>query len=142
MKNQITLNQETKYFAVTAKCGHVRKKYYILIEFGVEAKDAKDAAKITRSIPRVKHDHDDAIKKVREISYEEYLSINERNEKDTYLQVHSKHEQNIYCLDLSDRLIKEERHQDEESNREERLAFMKKKAISNIHESRNLRFYC
>ena len=142
MKNQITLNQEIKYFAVTAKCGHVRRKYYLPITFGVVAKDAKDGAKIARYIPRVKHDHQDAILNVKEVSYEEYLEIKNKNDSDTYLLVHSKKDQNTYCLDLSDRLIKEDRHQDEEYTRDERLAFMKKKVISSIHESRNSRFYC
>ncbi len=141
MKKEVT-NQENKYYAVIAKCGHVRRNNYILIEYAVISINAKEAAKKARHIPRVKHDHKDAIRSVREISYEEFLEINRRNNKDLYLQVHSKQEQNKYCPDLKDRIIKEESYKNTKKDRKERMDFKRKKDISFIHEERNSRFYC
>ena len=43
-----------KFYIVTAKCGHVGKSKYILINFPVIAEDGREAAKIARQIPRDK----------------------------------------------------------------------------------------
>lgn len=48
-------------YKVIAKCGHVGKGKYIQIAFAVKANDGKEAAKIVRKFPRVKHDKKDAI---------------------------------------------------------------------------------
>ncbi len=106
MNNEVT-NQENKYYAVTAKCGYVKGKCYALIEFGVKAISAKEAAEKARSIPRVKHNHRDAIYRVREITYKEFLEINKRNKQDLYLQVHSKSKQIIYFLTIPKRIANE-----------------------------------
>lgn len=124
--NQETINQEIKYYAVTAKCGHVGRGYYILIEFGVEAKDAKEGARIARSIPRVKHDHKDAIRKVREISREEYLKIQYRNYNDPYLKAHNKQDQETYCKKFEKRLIKEKDY-DYKDKGKKKIDYKKKK---------------
>jgi len=59
-----------KFYIVTAKCGHVGKSKYILIDFPVIAEDGREAAKIARQIPRVKHHHKDAIRNVEESSFD------------------------------------------------------------------------
>lgn len=130
-----------KYYAVKTKCGHVGRKYYLPITFGVKAINAKEAARIARDISRVKHHHKDAILDVNEISYEEYVKIRKNNTEDTYLKVSSKQDQNLYCLNIDERLIKEEKHHKTKHNREEKLAFLKLKEISLNHESRRER-YC
>ncbi len=81
-------------YAVECKCGHVGRHRYMPKTFGVIAETKKEAAKIARQIPRVKHDHKDAILNVTQISKEEFDEINELNKKDPYLRVNSKHEQN------------------------------------------------
>ena len=87
---------ETKnYYEVIAKCGHVGKKHYVPIKFAVIAKDGKEAAKMVRQFPRVKHNHKDAILNVNKIDYERYLEIVETNKNDPYLKCHSKQEQNL-----------------------------------------------
>jgi len=91
-----------KYFKVVAKCGHVGRKHYVPIAFAVEAESGKEAAKLTRFFPRVKHDHKDAILDCKEISYEEYLELNTINSNDEYLKCHSRQQQSL--IDLSDRL--------------------------------------
>ena len=52
---------EIKYYEVSAKCGHVRRSKYIVISFGIKAYSKSEAAKKCRQLPRVKHDHKDAI---------------------------------------------------------------------------------
>lgn len=89
-----------RYFKVKAKCGHVRKKYFLPVEFAVMASSAKEAASIARHIPRVKHDHKDAISSIEEISYEEYELLRIENEENPYLNCKNKQEQNINCGDL------------------------------------------
>ena len=61
-----------RYFKVEAKCGHVRRNNYILKEFYVKAESKKEAARIVKDTPRVKHNHKDAIREVEEISLGEY----------------------------------------------------------------------
>lgn len=103
-------------YEVCAKCGHVGRKYYVEKVFAVIAKSKKDAARIARSIPRVKHDHKDAIIYVREIDEARYNEIREINESDLYFQCHNVQEQRM----LGDiEKIKEPgwRHEDEDKSR-------------------------
>lgn len=74
-----------QYYKVTAKCGHVGRGHYIAIAFPIMAENGKQAAAYTRTIPRVKHDHDDAILDVERITEEEYRALEERNRNDAYL---------------------------------------------------------
>ncbi len=123
---------ETNYYAVEAKCGHVGRKNCIVIIFPVVAESKKDAARITRQIPRVKHDHKDAIISVRQITKEEYLAIVDVNLSDVYLQCKSMQEQRLFCIDLEERIIKDTYYEeDEEKNsRIERIFYKKKKYLS------------
>lgn len=100
---------KSKFYRVTCKCGHVGKKYFIRIDFPVNAESKKEASEIARHIPRVKHDHKDAILDCREIDYEEYIILQIMNSKDPYLQCSNKQEQrNIANFSL--RLEPEERY--------------------------------
>ena len=94
-----------KNYIVTAKCGHVGRMYYIPINFPIMAISAKEAAKIVRNMGRVKHDHKDAIQKVRHVSEEEYIQQIENNMRDPYLQFKSKHEQNDNIDCIKNRLV-------------------------------------
>ena len=84
-----------KYFKVTCKCGHVGIKYFIRISFPIVATCGKDASSIARYIPRVKHDHKDAILDCKEISYNEYLELQIINNNDPYLKCACKQEQEM-----------------------------------------------
>ena len=95
------------FYKVTTKCGHVGKQYFVEIDFPVYAENAKEAAKIARSLPRVKHNHKDAIRNVQEISKQEFIELKRKNNEDQYLMCSSKQEQNQLCDDLLDRLITE-----------------------------------
>ncbi|MCD8205344.1 MAG: hypothetical protein LUD29_01845 [Clostridia bacterium] len=65
--------KNVKYFVVVAKCGHVGRNRYFRGEFYITAADGKEAARIARGKPRVKHDHDDAILSVEEITLEDFV---------------------------------------------------------------------
>ena len=93
----------TKYFKVVAKCGHLGKKKYVPITFAVKARDGKEAAEKARWIPRVKHQHQDAILDCEKITYEEFVEINKKNNEDGYLQCKNVQQQNL--IDMSDRVF-------------------------------------
>ena len=123
---------EINYYAVEAKCGHVGRKNCIVITFPIVAESKKEAARITRQLPRVKHDHKDAIISVREITKDEYLLIKESNSSDLYLQCKSKQEQRMFCVDLDERIIKDTCYKENEgkNSRMERILYKKKKYLS------------
>ena len=68
----------------------------------------KDASAIARYIPRVKHDHKDAILDARCITLEEFLEIKEINENDPYLKCHSRQEQKL--IDNFEERLKDDLH--------------------------------
>lgn len=82
-----------KYFEVEAKCGHVGINRCILITFACIARDGKEAAGKARQFPRVKHDHKDAIRNVREISFEEFVKLRCENDADPFLHCKNPQEQ-------------------------------------------------
>ena len=134
------------YYKVICKCGHVGRNDYVPIQYAIKAVDGKEAAKIARQIPRVKHNHKDAILKVEKIDFKQYLEIKELNKNDPYLQCHSRHEQNKIC-DLADRLVIDEHNKKptyKKTDRKGRVA--RKLKIYQAIENRNWRLdayeYC
>ncbi len=125
------LNEE-KFYAVEAKCGHVGRHYCIVITFPIKAESGKEAAKIAREIPRVKHDHKDAIQSVRRITEEEYLSLTQQNSQDDYLQCKNIQEQRVRCADLGNRIIVDSYFYEDKrkEDRDQRLIYKKKKYLS------------
>lgn len=101
---------KSKFYKVTCKCGHVSKKYFIRISFPINADSGKEASQIARNLPRVKHDHKDAILECREIDFEEYQILQKINSQDPYLKCSNKQEQDCIAS-LSLRLEKEPRYQ-------------------------------
>ena len=136
----------TKYFKVVAKCGHVGRKHYVPVAFAVEAETGKEAAKLTRFFPRVKHDHKDAILDCKVISYEEYLELNTINSNDEYLKCHSRQEQSL--IDLSARLEDDNHYKkdmfrhipskEDKLKRQQRIEYKKKREQHQFNRSRRL----
>lgn len=93
-------------YEVKCKCGHVGRGNYIVVAFPLIAEDGKEAARKARFLPRVKHNWNDAIISVREITDEEYEKLKLINDKDLYLKCSNKQEQNL--IDLTDRIIKKQ----------------------------------
>lgn len=85
-----------RYYEVKAKCGHVGRNFYVLKTFAVRAADGREAAKIAREIPRVKHHHKDAIREVNEVDAARYHEIIDTNHEDPYFLCHSRQEQRSY----------------------------------------------
>ena len=95
------------YYLVLCKAGHLGRNKYMPIWYPVEAEDGKEAAKIARKIPRVKHDHKDAILACVKTNYEEYCKQAEENKHDPYLCCKSRHEQNQIMPLIKDRILAE-----------------------------------
>ena len=122
-----------RYYEVTAKCGHVGRGYYIPIGFAVRAETASEAATVTRTMPRVKHDHKDAILSVREVDVFEYDDLQEVNRYDPYLQCRSKREQMMEYDAIYNRLVEERRNSVWcEKELSEKAVYDGKKRIRNV----------
>ena len=105
MKNNVI---KLDMFEVVCKCGHVGKSHYVKIHFPVLARSGKEAARIARDLPRVKHDHKDAILNVWKIDRNRFYELRENNDNDPYLRCTCIQDQNI--IDISDRLLDEKEH--------------------------------
>ena len=130
---------ENKYYKVVTKCGHVGRRFYVPVQFAIIAESGKEAARIARELPRVKHQHKDAILQVKEISYEEFQAINEVNKNDPYLQCHSKQEQNALC-DMASRIVEDPHFtkpiKHDKKERRERIEFKQRKFKSMMSSNR------
>lgn len=93
------------HYIVSTKCGHVGRKNFIVIDFAIKAESKSDAARIARSLPRVKRHHKDAILDVQSVDINQWREAKYKNLKDPYLSSHSKQEQLATCLDIEDRVI-------------------------------------
>lgn len=122
-------------FEAVCKCGHVGKSHYVIISFPLMAQSRKDAARIARGIPRVKHDYQDAILNVFKIDKERYFELVETNNNDPYLRCTCIQDQNM--IDLSDRLM-DENHLDYYTPRKEEN---KKAFYCNKQKIRNQKRY-
>lgn len=112
-----------KYYEVEAKCGHVGRNNYILKRFYICAINGKEAARIARSLPRVKHHHKDAIRYVKELTFDAYCLGKKETENDAYFKVFNHQDQIRYC-DLSELIVKEK---DEDNKKKQ--SHIKKKLI-------------
>ncbi len=118
---------ENNLYAVTTMCGHVGRNNYIEITFPVSAENGREAAKIARWIPRVKHHVKNAILSVKKISREEYDDLILKNHEDNYLSVNSRQDQNFYCENIEERISKSEMNFEEKYDRNEKVKYKLKK---------------
>lgn len=124
---------ELKFYRVTCKCGHVGRGCYILIDFPVKAYSKKDASRIARDIPRVKHHHKDAIINCREIDYEEYSIVQKINNCDPYLKCKNIQQQRD-IEDLHSRILFENKTAEKRNKRENISYKIKKQQYELIDE--------
>lgn len=87
-------------YEVIVKCGHVGKRNYILKTVPVCAEDKAQAAAKARMMPRVKHDHPDAIRQVRVVDAPRFAELVAVHRADPYFQCHCIQEQRALCHDL------------------------------------------
>ena len=97
-----------KYFMVTAKCGHVGKNNYYKGTLFFKAENGKEAARLARECPRVKHDRKEAILSVTEINSIIFEAGRELNHKIHYYTCETVQEQRLYMSEISDNIFVEE----------------------------------
>lgn len=98
-----------KYFKVIAKCGHIGKHNYYKGTLFLKAESAKDAARIARNVPRVKHDQKDAILDVNEIDFYAFEKGRKSNHLLHYYECKNVQEQRIYFSEIADNVFNEEK---------------------------------
>jgi len=77
-----------KYYIVTAKCGHVGRGKYLLVNFPVKALSKEEAEKRVMQFPRVKSDLVDAVRG-KEVTPEEFEAQYIINDSNPYLKSNS-----------------------------------------------------
>ena len=87
-------------YEVIAKCGHVGRNQYVLKTIPVIAASGVEAAAKIRKLPRVKHDHPDAIREVRIIDAPRYWELTKAYQDDPYFKCRSIQEQRALCGDM------------------------------------------
>ena len=80
------MTPKTRYFKVTAKCGHVGKGNYVPVAFAVRAESRSDASQKVLTFPRVKKQLSDAIISCEEIDKSSYKELLKANGENKYLQ--------------------------------------------------------
>lgn len=96
-----------RFYKVEAKCGHVGKNWYFPATFYITAENGREAAKVARVMPRVKHDHKDAILSVSEIDVDSYILGKESSMSNPYWLCKNIQEQRIQCRNLEENLVAE-----------------------------------
>lgn len=114
-----------KYYKVTAKCGHVGKGFYYPGDLFIKADNGRAAAKVARNMPRVKHDHKDAILNVKEICYDEYLMGREAVGTNPYFTCESIQEQYQYWEEIESVILVDD--------------YFKKKNLKKVSKKHSLR---
>lgn len=89
-----------KYYSIIAKCGHVGANKYIDINFPIIASSEEDAIKIISVMPRVKKGLANFITRFSEITYEQYLEMEEAFKNNNYLKCTSDREQKDLCPNI------------------------------------------
>jgi hypothetical protein len=122
------------FFEVTAKCGHVGRKRYYRGLFYVQAENGRAAAAIVRIMPRVKHNHKDAILAVTKVDYAIYRKGNAAHRRNPYFDCHNTQEQLLILAKLTrdihseTDIIEDERHisSDRQAKRNAMLRYYRK----------------
>jgi hypothetical protein len=123
----MVLMDKSKYFIVIAKCGHVGRNRYIEKELTIRATSGKEAAKIARNYPRVKHHWKDAIVEVIEVDVEEFKRIRVKNYSDPYFSVKNIQEQRMYCINIDEHIRERQSEESYKQDRVKRINYMMKK---------------
>lgn len=93
---------------VTAKCGHVGKNNYFKGTLFFKANNGKEAARLARDCPRVKHDQKDAILSVTEIDDFIFEVGRELNHSIHYYTCETVQEQRRYFSEIEDNIFVED----------------------------------
>ncbi|GHV17926.1 hypothetical protein AGMMS49938_18850 [Fibrobacterales bacterium] len=102
-----------KYYRVEAKCGHVGRDKYYRGAFFVASENGREAAAMVRKMPRVKHNHKDAILCVKKIDKEEFKQGLKEQKNNPYFTCLSLQEQNTKYDIIKENIFEENREQSE-----------------------------
>ena len=97
-----------KYFMVTAKFGHVGRNNYFKGFLFLKANTGKEAARIARNCPRVKHGQKDAIIGVQEIDFLSFENGRKANHSIHYYTCKNIQEQKMYYFEIENNIFVEE----------------------------------
>jgi len=111
-----------EFFQVTAKCGHVGRGQFYMGLFYVRAENGCAAAAIVRYMPRVKHNHKDAILAVVKVGYEEYKTGQAATRKNPYFKCRSIQEQRACMEEIEESIHIETDSGERQRGREDRYA--------------------
>ena len=100
-----------KYFVVTAKMGHVGRHSYYRGRLYIATSSKKEAARLARGVPRVKHDRKDAIIDVAEIDFCSYVAGQEENRQIAYFSCTCPQEQRSCFYQIEDDVFLEESYE-------------------------------
>jgi hypothetical protein len=93
---------DMNYFEVTAKCGHVGRDSFYKGLFYVQAENGSEAALKVRYLPRVKHDHKDAILSVSKISFDEFKVGQAAHKENPFFSCSSVQEQREFAEEIAE----------------------------------------
>lgn len=96
-----------KYYKVIAKCGHVGMSRYYAGAFYIAADTGKEAAKIVRNRPRVKHEQKDAILELTQISHDDYTQGKLETRSNPYFHATSRYERCLHWDAIADCVFSE-----------------------------------
>ncbi len=96
-----------RYYKVIAKCGHVGRSRYYAGAFYEAAVDGKEAARIVRDRPRVKHHLKDAILELSEISRADYVLGRIETRANPYFHAANAYEQYLHWDAISEYVFPE-----------------------------------
>lgn len=139
-------NDRGKYFEVVAKCGHVGRTGCVMIHFAIKAESKAEAAAKVRKYKRVKRDHKDCIRGVKEISFVKFMELRSINDLDPYLHCKSKWQQKLISgfearIEKDEyniaRIQKKSDRQQSRKYRYSKLLYATKEGIKEIEE-----YYC
>lgn len=91
---------QKNYYIVVCKVGHVGRNHFTKISYPIYAENGKEAAKIARNLPRVKHDDPNAIISCKKVSKEEFDAQKEANKKNQFLHCTNRQMQRPFEAEL------------------------------------------
>ncbi len=145
LKEDDNMEAKTKFYKAVCMCGHVGRNKYIPIAFAITAKSGKDAAKIARDMPRVKHHMKYAVLSCTEIDEEQYKELKRINSEDPYLSCKNIQEQRKHpeIIQRAVRMVtkKREKQKNESSKKYRNWKRKERYDIVNIIEEENEYFY-
>lgn len=109
--------EDNLYIAV-CMCGHVGRSFFIVKSFPIQTDNAKHAAEIARTLPRVKSNHKYAVLSVTKVDQVDFEEALKAQDEDPYQNCHCVQDQRRYAdsvyLERIPLVKEEEKHHSKE----------------------------